>query len=151
MHAEGRRAVVEMMADKTVKSDYWTLSATTVDSLRLPLVPVTVSEYVPRAACLFAVTVRVELEALPETETGLGLKLPLVNLGRPLTLRFTLPVNPPDGVTVIVSVALEPRATEIVPLDAPSVKLPPLGAEVTVSETLVELVRLLSVPVTVKV
>jgi hypothetical protein len=43
------------------------------------------------------VTERVEL---PEPATDVGLKVPVAPLGRPLTLKLTLPVKPPDGVTV---------------------------------------------------
>ena len=35
------------------------------------------------------------------TATGLGLKLPLLNVGTPLTLRLTLPVKPFTDLSVI--------------------------------------------------
>ncbi len=34
--------------------------------------------------------------------SGLGLKLALAPLGNPFTLKVTFPVNPPEGVIVIV-------------------------------------------------
>lgn len=63
--------------------------------------------------CLFALMVKVEL-AVPfvVTETGSGLKLPLANFGTPLTLRLTLPLNPPDAATSTTSETLEPGETE---------------------------------------
>ena len=63
-----------------------------------PLVPLIVNVNVP--FWLPAVTVNVEL---PEPFTDGGLKLAVAPPeGKPLTLRATVPVNPPDGVTVTV-------------------------------------------------
>ncbi len=42
-------------------------------------------------------TVRVDV---PEPLIEVGLKLPDAPEGNPLTLKLTVPVNPPDGVTV---------------------------------------------------
>ena len=63
-----------------------------------PLVPVIVNGKVPVGVVLLVVTVRVEL---PDA-IGVGLKVPLAPAGNPLTVRSTLPVNPPVGVTVTV-------------------------------------------------
>jgi len=38
----------------------------------------------------------------PEVVTEPGLKLALEPAGRPVTLKVTVPVNPPEGVTVTV-------------------------------------------------
>jgi hypothetical protein len=59
---------------------------------------------------LFVLIVRSELPGLPLViEMGFTLKLELVRRGKPLRLRLTLPVvKPPEGVTVMVSVPLEP-------------------------------------------
>jgi hypothetical protein len=38
----------------------------------------------------------------PEVVTERGLKVPVEPLGNPLTLNPTVPVNPPEGVTVTV-------------------------------------------------
>ena len=48
---------------------------------------------------MLVVTVRVDV---PEPLTEVGLKLPEALVGSPLTLKVTVPVNPPDGVTVAV-------------------------------------------------
>jgi len=47
----------------------------------------------------------------PEPVTEVGLKLALAPLGRPLTLRATTPVNPPDAVTVAVYEVPAPAVT----------------------------------------
>lgn len=45
------------------------------------------------------VTVKVED---PEVVTDVGLKVPVAPAGNPVTLKLTVPVNPPEGVTVAV-------------------------------------------------
>jgi ABC-type enterobactin transport system permease subunit len=47
----------------------------------------------------------------PEVVTEDGLNVPVAPLGNPLTLNPTVPVNPPEGVTVTVYVVLFPRLT----------------------------------------
>ena len=65
--------------------------------LSVPLVPVIVSVAVPGLLLLAVLIVRVELlEALG------GLNVAVAPAGRPLTLKATLPVKPPLGVTVTV-------------------------------------------------
>ena len=94
--------------------------------------------------------VRIELpDPVPVIEMGLALKLELVQRGRPLRLRVTLPVNPPDGVTTMLSVLLELTATLIVPAEATRSKLGGGPEELTTNVTLVEECRLPFVPVTV--
>lgn len=86
----------------------------------------------------FVLIVSTELSALvPVIETGLTLKLELVRRGRPLRLRVTLPVNPLEGVTVIVSEALEFTGTVMVAEEAPSEKLPVVPEELTCNVTCV--------------
>ena len=65
----------------------------------LPEVPVIVKERLPVGAFLPTVTVSVEV---PEPVTAVGLKLALVRMGNPETLRLTVPENPPVGVMVTV-------------------------------------------------
>lgn len=80
--------------------------------------------------------VRVELpDPVPVMETGFTLKLELVQRGRPLRLRLTLPVKPPDGVTLMLSVLLELTATVSVPEAALTAKLPVCGAWLTCNVT----------------
>jgi hypothetical protein len=67
--------------------------------VRLPLVPVIVSVEVPAGVLLAVVTVSVEF---PEPVTDVGLKLPFAPLGKALTLRLTVPVNPFNALTVAV-------------------------------------------------
>jgi hypothetical protein len=64
----------------------------------VPLVPVMVNGKLPVGVVLLVVIVSVEL---PEV-SGVGLNVPLAPAGNPLTVRSTLPVNPPLGVTVTV-------------------------------------------------
>jgi hypothetical protein len=64
----------------------------------VPLVPVMVNGKLPVGVVLLVVIVRVEL---PEV-SDVGLNEPLAPAGNPLTVRPTLPVNPPLGVTVAV-------------------------------------------------
>jgi hypothetical protein len=84
--------------------------------LRVPLVPVIVILTVPTVAVLDAVKVATS-----------PLKLALTPVGNALTAKVTVPVNPPAGVTVIVSVALLPWMTDRVGAESASVK--PLDPE----------------------
>ena len=52
---------------------------------------------VPAGVELLVVMFNVE-----ELIAGFGVKVPLAPLGSPLTLKLTLPVNPPEGVIVTV-------------------------------------------------
>ena len=72
----------------------------------VPLTPVIVTVAAPRGAVLDAVKVRV---LVPVVETGL--KAAVTPVGSPLALRATTPVNPPEGVTVIVLLLVPPCAT----------------------------------------
>jgi len=83
-----------------------TVKTTVVVWTRPPEVPVTVSVAVPRAAQLWLVTVSV----LPVVVVA-GLKAADTPEGRPLTDRFTAPLNPLRSDTAIMLVPLLPRAT----------------------------------------
>jgi hypothetical protein len=86
------------------KSGCWaavTVSAIVVVWVRFPLVPVTVTLAVPTTAELEAVKVTV---LLPVVDAGL--KLAVTPAGKPLALRATLPVNPPNGATLTVLLPL---------------------------------------------
>ena len=74
----------------------------------MPLVPVTVSVYVPVNAFLFAFTVIVEL---PVPVTDAGLKLTDTPLFMPDADRLTVPVNPETAVIVTESPVVPPRLT----------------------------------------
>ena len=76
-----------------------TTSVTVVVCVRVPLVPVIVKGNVPVGVVLLVVTVIVEE---PDVVTDVGLKLAPAPAGNPLALKVTVPVNPPDGVTVMV-------------------------------------------------
>ena len=76
-----------------------TVSVTWSECERLPLVPVTVSVYVPAGVLDEVVTVSVEL---PEPVTEVGLKVPLAPVGKPLTLNDTLLLKPLMGLMVVV-------------------------------------------------
>ena len=67
--------------------------------LRAPLVAAMVSEYVPAGVAQLVEAVSVEE---PEPLTEAGLKLAIAPLGKPLTLKLTVPVNPLSGFTLTV-------------------------------------------------
>ena len=75
----------------------FTTKVTDVECCKAPLVPVIVNVNVPR--WFPAVTVRVEL---PDVSTDGGSKLAVAPPVNALRLNVTVPVNPPDGVTVTV-------------------------------------------------
>jgi hypothetical protein len=83
--------------------------AIVVVAVRLPLVPVTVTVAVPAVAVLEAARVSVLVPVV-----DVGLKLAVTPLGNPLAVSATDPVNPFDGVTVMVLLPLAPWATESV-------------------------------------
>jgi len=74
--------------------------------VRLPLVPVTVSGYVPAAA---DPTVNVSVEALALL---VGLNAAVTPVGSPVTPNETVPAKPPLGVTVIADVPFAPCVTD---------------------------------------
>ena len=76
------------------------MSVTVVLCVRLPLVPVMIRVYVPGKAAREGATVSVEEPEPPLIE--LGLKLPVAPVGKPITLKATLPVNPEIGEIPIV-------------------------------------------------
>jgi len=65
--------------------------------VRLPLVPETVKGYEPGAVEELTLRVRAE-----DVVAGLGLKLPVVPEGRPLTESCTVELKPPVGLIVTV-------------------------------------------------
>jgi hypothetical protein len=78
-------------------------SDTVVELVRVLEVPEMVMEKVPVAAVLFAASVSVLLPVVL-----LGLNVAVTPLGNPEALKFTLPLKPFCGVTVIVLVPLPP-------------------------------------------
>jgi hypothetical protein len=102
-----------------VKLGTETVTLRTVLTVREPEVPVTVALYGPGVAVLLAVRVSVLLPLV-----GLGARDAVTPLGRPVTERFTLPVNPYCGLTETYPVEELPWPTDTLP--AESVKL---GAE----------------------
>jgi hypothetical protein len=52
-----------------------------------------------------------EIVELPDPVTEVGLKLALAPVGRPLMLKATTPVNPPDAATVVVYEVPAPAVT----------------------------------------
>ena len=100
-----------------------TVSAMVVLAVVLPLVPVMVIVDEPVVAVLLAVNVSV-LEVVDDV----GLNEAVTPLGSPDAVNDTLPVNPPAGVTEIVSVALAPRVTESEDAERESVKVEPVPA-----------------------
>ncbi len=71
--------------------------------MSVPEVPVIVTDAVPVVAVLLAVNVTTLVEVV-----GLVPKAAVTPEGRPEAESVTLPVNPPEGVSVIVLVAVDP-------------------------------------------
>ena len=76
-----------------------TVSDTVVVCVRAPLLPLIVNVYVPAGVVVLVATV---MEEEPEPITDGGLKLAVAPAGNPLALNVTIPVKPPEGVTVTV-------------------------------------------------
>ena len=95
------------MADteKSAATGALTVSDTDVEWVRLPLVPVIVSGNVPVGVVATVVTVMVDV---PEPVTEDGLNVAAAPVGNPPALNVTVPVKPPDGVTVTVYEVLAP-------------------------------------------
>ena len=123
-----------------VKLGTETVTLRTVLTVREPEVPVTVALYGPGVAVLLAVRVSVLLPLV-----GLGARDAVTPLGRPVTERFTLPVNPYCELTETYPVEELPWPTDTLP--AESVKL---GAE-TDKLRVVLAVREPEIPVIVRV
>jgi hypothetical protein len=85
-----------------------TTSETVVERTSAPLEPVMLMAKVPVGVLAVVATVIVEE---PEVVTEAGEKLAVAPEGSPLALKVTVPVKPPDGVTVAVYVVLAPRTT----------------------------------------
>jgi len=128
-------------------NNYWMVSVTVVEWLKLPLVPVMVSVRFPTLALLPTFTVSVEV---PEPVTEVGLKLALTRDPNPLTLRFTVPANPFTAVMVTVYWPEEFLLTVRVDGDAEIVKSG-TGAGFTTRVTVVECTSEPLVPVMVTV
>ena len=103
------------------------MSATVVDAVRLPDVPVMVTVATPTVAVLLAVSVSTLVPVV-----GLLLKEAVTPLGRPVAARVALLENPFFGVSVMVDVPDAPWATLRDAGDAERVKL---GAGLTVRTT----------------
>jgi hypothetical protein len=115
-----------------------------VDAVRLPEVPVMVTVVVPGVAVLLTANV-----TTLEVVAGFTVNVAVTPLGRPLAASVTEPLNGLTSVTVMVEVALVFWASDIVPGEGVSVKLPPDLAPVTVSAMVVVAVSEPEVPVMV--
>ena len=80
-----------------------TVRAMVVEWLSVPETPVTVTVAAPVVAVVLAVKVRTLVEV-----AGFVPKVAVTPAGRPEAERVTLPVKPPEGVTVIVLVPAAP-------------------------------------------
>lgn len=76
-----------------------TTSVAVVECTIVPLVPVMVSVELPAGVEVSVVTDRVDD---PEPATEVGLNVPVAPLGKPETLKLTVPVKPDVAVTVVV-------------------------------------------------
>jgi hypothetical protein len=128
--SSSKKALLEMMTDMTVTPPLPTCGGFTVTVMvavwvRAPLVPVTVTVATPKVAVLEAESVRV---LVPVVEAGLNAAV--TPLGSPVAVKATLPLKPPDGVTVMVLVAVDPWLTVILAEAAVSEKSPPMPVTV---------------------
>ena len=120
-----------------------------------PLVPVTIIVYMPPVVVAVVVTVRVEVTADVPVMSGVGgLRAQVAGLTAPdgpvtEQASATLPVNPLDGVRVIVEVlpVVAPPSNDKVVGLASMLKVG-VGAAVTLAVTVVLAVTLPDVPVT---
>ena len=102
------------------------MSAIVVDAVVEPEVPVIVIVEIPATAVLLAVNVTTLVPLV-----GFVPKVAVTPLGKPDAASVTLPVNPPVGVTVIVSVALAPWTSVRLATEGVSVKPDVLPASVS--------------------
>lgn len=94
----------EVVTEKLAAGARVNVTATVV--FRLPDVPVMVTVLVPTAALALATTLNVLAVAV-----AAGLNDAVTPLGRPETARFTVPLNPPTGATLMETVPVPPCAT----------------------------------------
>jgi len=123
----------------------FTVRLTVVVCVSVPDVPVMVTEEVPVAAVALAVNVTLLLDVV-----GLVPKLAVTPEGRPDADKLTLPVKPPEGLTVIVLLPLLPCVTVTLAGDAERVKFG-VAVAFTVRLTVVVCVSVPDVPVIVTV
>jgi hypothetical protein len=123
----------------------FTVRLIVVVCVSVPEVPVTVTDAVPVVAVELAVNVKTLVLVV-----GLVPKAAVTPEGRPEAERDTLPVKPPEGVSVIVLVAVDPWVTLTLAGDAESEKSG-VAAALMVSEMVAVCVRVPEVPVTVTV
>ncbi len=90
---------VEGEAAKAKSGGALTTKVTVAEWVRVPLVPVMVKVELPVGVVAAVVMVMVEE---PEAVTDDGLKLAVAPAGNPVALKLTVPLNPPEGVTVAV-------------------------------------------------
>jgi hypothetical protein len=112
---------------------------------RVPDVPVTVTVEVPVVAVALAVNVKTLVEVV-----GLVPNVAVTPAGSVEVERLTLPVKPPEGVSVIVLLPLPPCVTLTLVGEAESEKFG-VATAFTVSETVVVWVKAPDVPVMVTV
>ena len=124
-----------------------TVSDTVAVCVMPPPAPVTVIVYVPVAVVEATARVKVDVPD-PGAAMDVGLKVAVTPVGWPLADKATAESNPPETVVVMVELPLLPCTTETEVGEAAMVKAG-TGAEVTVSETVVDSVRPPPVPVSV--
>ena len=128
-------------AEKSVAPN--TVSATVVEFVNVPHVPVTVTVAGPVVATLFAISVNVL-----EPGVGFGLNKAVTPLGKPETDNVTLLLKPFRGAIAIAVMPLPPWGIPKLLDDVESVKF---GPAVIVTETVAVWVNPPTVPVTVTV
>jgi hypothetical protein len=122
-----------------------TVMAMVVDAVKVPDVPEIVTVAVPIVAVALAVKVSTLVVVV-----GFVPYATVTPLGRPVAAKVTLPVNPPESVTVMVSVAVLPSVIASVDADGARLKLG-TNLTATVSAIFVVAVSVPEVPVMVTV
>lgn len=113
----------------------------------MPLVPLIVNTKLPVGVRWRVVMVSVEV---PEPVTDVGLNVPVVRVGKPLTLNVTFPLKPFTFALVTVKVVV-PGVATVCPLGLAVMVKSGFGAGFTTRVTVVEWLKLPLVPVTVRV
>jgi hypothetical protein len=131
-----------------IAAAFATLRVTLAVWVKLPLVPVMVSGYVPSGVVELVVTVSVEV---PDPVTVAGEKLAVAPAGSPLALSVTTPLNPFSAPMLVVKVVAFPTTTVCELGVAVRLKFGGGWVAATVKLTLAVWVKLPLVPVIVSV
>lgn len=135
------------IAKSGVRTGAVTVTVTAPLWVSVPLVPVTVSVYVPATTAAFVEMFRVQL---PEVVMDPGAQLASIPVGSPLAAMLTAPVNPFTGATLIVTLVLWAVPTVCAAGATVNVKSGGGAVVVTVTPTVMLWLTVLPAPATVR-